>query len=106
MPLLGFTVFKEEIRTGHKRQTIRIHRKRPIKAGDTLYLYWNLMQQNCQLLRTATCTETYSKTWAEIKNDQNIAKKDGFKNAADMQNWFKKNYKNLEEKQLLDIIRW
>ncbi len=106
MPLLGFTVFKEEVKDGRKRQTIRVHRKHPIKAGDLLYLYWHLRRKDCEHLRDALCTETFSRTWAEIKNDEDIAKRDGFKNAADMQRWFNEKHKGIEETKLLDIIRW
>lgn len=106
MPPLGFTVFKEEVKDGRKRQTIRIHRKRPIKTGDALYLYWHLRRRDCELLREAPCTETFSRTWAEIRDNEDIARRDGFKSAAEMRNWVNEKNKDLSENQLLDIIRW
>ena len=83
MPLLGFSVFHDEAKNGIKRQTIRRHRKQPIKVGDTLYLYWHLRQKDCLLLRKAKCTETFTKPWEMLKVSEDIAKRDGFKSAAD-----------------------
>jgi len=58
MPLLGFTVFKDKLLSGEKTQTIRKMRKRPIKVGDNLYLYWHPRQKGCEKLGEALCTET------------------------------------------------
>ena len=67
MALLGFTVFKDKLLDGSKRQTIRKLRKRPIKVGDRLHLYWHLRRKDCEKLeesffalqREITCTETF-----------------------------------------------
>jgi hypothetical protein len=57
MPLLGFTVFKEEVRNGIKRQSIRKLRKYPIKVGDKLWMYWHTRQKDCEFLREDLCTQ-------------------------------------------------
>ena len=49
MPALGFSVFHDKVKNGKKRQTIRRHRKQPIKVGDTLYLYLYLRRKDCHL---------------------------------------------------------
>jgi hypothetical protein len=59
MPLLGFTMFKEEILSGEKRQTIRKLRKIPVRKGDRLHLYWKLRTKQCEKLGEAICTETF-----------------------------------------------
>jgi hypothetical protein len=106
MPSLGFNVFHDEVKNGEKRQTIRHYLKQPIKVGDTLYLYWHLRQKDCHLLRTAKCIETFTKPWGELKVSQDIAKRDGFKSAAEMKEWFKKSQSALSDEALFDVIRW
>ena len=106
MPLIGFTIFKNEIKAGSKRQTIRHERKHPIKVGDLLYLYWHLRQKECRHLRTVTCIETFSLFWQEIQNNEEIAKRDGFQNAAEMRAWFTNKYGPIDPKTPLYIIRW
>lgn len=57
MPILGFKkVMAPKVEDGSKPHTIRAKRKRPIYAGDTLYLYTGLRTKNAQHLRTVTCT--------------------------------------------------
>ena len=74
MPLLGFSVFHDEVKNGKKRQTIRRHRKQPIKVGETLYLYWHLRQKDRHLLRKAKCVETFTQPWVVLKVSEEIAK--------------------------------
>lgn len=49
MPSLNFQKqFVPLIESGEKRQTIRLERKVPIKAGDKLYLFTGLRTKNCK----------------------------------------------------------
>lgn len=105
MPLIG-TVFHDEIKDGVKRQTIRRHRKPPIKIGDTLYLYWHLRQKDCQLLRVVRCVETFTKPWGMLKVSEDVAKRDGFKSATEMGEWFNRTYCIPDDEELFDVIRW
>jgi len=105
VPLIGFTVCKAEILSGEKRQTIRKARKIPIKEGDTLYLYWHLRQRDCELLRVEKCTSMTRISWGLIKDNEAIAKDDGFKDAAEMRVWFQKKHKP-KDSDLFDIIKW
>lgn len=57
MPLLGFSIFREKIQDGTKKQTIRKMRKYPIKKGDKLYLWWNQSNTQREKLGEAICTE-------------------------------------------------
>jgi hypothetical protein len=106
MPPLSFSVFHDEVKDGEKRQTIRKQRKRPIKVGDTLYLYWHLRQKDCHLLRKAKCVETFTKSWRVLKVSEDIAKRDGFKSATEMCEWFSRTQDLPDDKELFDFIRW
>ena len=106
MPLLGFTVFHDEVRDGKKRQTIRRNRKRPVKVGDTLYLYWHLRQKDCHLLRVEKCVETFTNSWGILKVSEDVAKLDGVKSSSEMREWFYKTYLSPDDKELFDVIRW
>jgi len=105
MPLIGFTVLKDKILSGEKRQTIRRARKRAIKVGDTLYLYWKLRTKECQLLTVATCMEALRLKYADFCCDEEIAKRDGFENSEELRKWFTKKH-NPKPDDLFDIIRW
>jgi len=59
MPSLGFSVFKEKVLDGSKRQTIRKLRKHPIKIGDKLFLFWKMRTKQCERLGEGTCAETF-----------------------------------------------
>lgn len=123
MPLIGFTVFKEKILSGEKCQTIRKLRKRPIKVGDALYLYWHLRQKDCEFLGVAKCTKISrilidQHYWlgkqilciiyglinalTEKETDE-LAKKDGFANSDEMLKWFISKYPLPET---FDVIQW
>lgn len=133
MPLIGFSVFKEKIRDGSKRQTIRSLRKHPIKKDDTLYLYWKLRTKECELLRVEKCIEEFTVTmqfyedwlnsgtpvWrVDVKHDEHsglrvlidsevedLARRDGFENAHEMMKWFANKHGNLNGK-VFQVIRW
>jgi hypothetical protein len=106
MPPLGFNVFHDEVKDGKKRQTIRKHRKRPIKVGDTLYLYWHLRQKDCHLLRIAKCVETFTQPWRILKASEEIAKRDGFNSSKEMREWFNDTKYPPCNEDLFDVIRW
>ena len=113
MALIGFTVFREKILSGQKRQTIRRLRKRPVRVGETLHLYWKLRTKKCRKLIDATCTETFyirftrpflnewavqkwlvphgdesneSKDWRWMSDleVEDLARRDGFNNSSQM----------------------
>lgn len=105
MPLIGFTVLKEKVLNGEKRQTIRKARKRPVKVGDTLYLYWHLRRKDCELLKVVKCTETFRKPWAMLAGSLDVAVRDGFKDASEMRKWFVEKH-NPYFTDLFDVIRW
>jgi hypothetical protein len=52
---LSFSVFKNKILNGSKRQTIRGIRKHPIKEGEKLFLWWKQRSPHREKLGEAKC---------------------------------------------------
>jgi len=130
MPSIGFTVFKEKILNGSKRQTIRPLRKNPIKVGDRLYLFWHLRRKDCEKLREATCIEkfyikictfVYERDIEDVRilrwngkgvvyamsreQGEDLGKRDGFENLEEMIDWLSSKYGDLS-KIVFQVIRW
>jgi hypothetical protein len=128
-PLLSFTVFKDKILDGSKTQTIRKLRKRPIKQGDRLYLYWHCRQKDCEKIGEAICTDTFliqlhREYWLgksrllifkfigdkviphwqhpSIQEASEIIMRDGFKDADEMLQFFKR----YPLPDVFQVIRW
>lgn len=129
MPLIGFTVFKDKLLDGTKTQTIRKLRKRPIKEGDKLYLYWHLRQKDCEKLGEVICTKAFiiqlhREYWfgkisllilrfvgdksiprwkpSSIQETAEIITRDGFKDADEMLAFFKR----YPLPDIFQVIRW
>ncbi len=52
---ISFSVFKDKILSGAKRQTIRAIRKNPIKEGEKLYMWWKQRSSEREKLGETTC---------------------------------------------------
>ena len=111
MPSLSFSVFRDKIERGEKRQTIRRARKRPIKVGDKLYLYWHQRQKDCRPIlvngeSVVICIDSYSLTWAELSAlARYMAKLDGFDSPKAFREFFESHYHPKPE-TLFDVILW
>lgn len=95
---------KEKILNGEKTQTIRALKRffeRP-KKGDVLILIW----KNKEKLKEVECSDVKIKYWRDIKNDENLAKKDGFNSLEEFNRTFKDMYPSLNDKKLFMIIEW
>lgn len=97
-------VFAPFICSGRKTQTIR--KTARCKTGDTLQLYTGQRTKNCELIGTATCAIVEPVTiaddyissggWRLPSGDaDHIAQIDGFKDCADMRDWFRERYGSL-----------
>lgn len=101
---ISFSVFKDKILDGSKRQTIRGIRKHPIKEGETLYLWWKQQSAaQCEKLGEAKCIKI-----APIKLTKDgvfspdisiryyhidlFAQDDGFNDYVEMAEYFDKHY--------------
>jgi len=105
MPALSFSVFKDKIISGAKRQTIRSVRKRAIATGDKLYLFWKQQSpKDCEKLGEATCTSVkhiqimrngyvmpYESQMVKVHLDT-FAIADGFDNWDDLIQYIEKSY--------------
>ncbi len=100
MPSLNFkSRFVDAIEQGRKRQTIRKLRKRPFKAGDTLYLFTLMRTARCRRIGQAICSGVNDIRIEpgqilvdnERLNDQQLyelALADGFADIAEMMSFF------------------
>jgi hypothetical protein len=104
MALLSFSVFKEKILSGAKRQTIRAVRKNPIKVGDKLYMWWKSRSPEREKLGESTCKSikdvSINVHWISvngevISNSQELDKfaiADGFENFGYMIDFFSQTH--------------
>ncbi len=105
MPALNFQErFADPVETNAKRQTIRRVWKRPIKPGDTLYLYRGMRTKRCRRLRVETCLDVQpimlhvghhvlmTGEYGGVDTLDRFARKDGFDSWPEMRDWFKKKY--------------
>ena len=110
MPAINFQErFADMVESGEKRQTIRRVWKRPIKAGDALYLYTGMRTKRCRLLKEVSCKHIqFIKLHVGCLSLQfpygavreygasgclnQFAEKDGFKDWPEMRDWFKERY--------------
>jgi len=123
MVAISFSVFKDKILDGTKRQTIRPLRKRSFNVGDNLQLYWHMRQKDCEKLQDETCVEVFSihlvhrvvirirefEPLNQILNyaeTTDLARRDGFSSVAEMFDWFEKQYGQRLKSLTFQIIRW
>ncbi len=104
MPALNFSAqFADAVASGEKTQTIRKHRKVPIKAGDTLYLFTGQRTKRIQRLGTVVCrsvrniaiTETaiwVNGEYCSYEERHRFANLDGFTDEDDFRAWFRDHY--------------
>jgi hypothetical protein len=108
MPLIHFQErFADDVKSGKKRQTIRIERKRPIKPGDKLILgTWEGKPYRSKVRRLGevVCKEVRDivifsngeiriNGWplSDLQRSM-LAVDDGFSSAVEMVDWFEENH--------------
>ena len=92
MPILSFSSNDIDVITGKKTRTIRKAWKTPLKVGDRLYCYWNLVSKEKMKIFEAFVTGIETVSFAEIKDNEELAKQEGFEDTKDMIREFKKMY--------------
>lgn len=106
MPLIGFKKrFAPLVESGKKRQTIRAKRRdgRNPHPGETLYLYTGLRTKGCRKIGEVTCLGVQeitidptdinlSGTWLNIAGREAMARADGFKDFAEMRDFFDREH--------------
>ncbi|MCF0226311.1 MAG: tetratricopeptide repeat protein [Methanobrevibacter sp.] len=92
MPILSFSSQDIDIITGKKTITIRKLWKTPLKRGDRLYCYWNLVSKEKKKIFEAIVEDVDQIKYKDLKNNDELAKKEGYENANEMVKDFKKKY--------------
>ena len=109
MPALNFQEkFAAAVSSGRKTQTIRALRKRPIRVGDTVYLYTGQRTKAAQRLGTGTVIEVHDIMFCDRRppaividgkrvayaglESEEIAVRDGFVNIRALLHWFRKTH--------------
>jgi hypothetical protein len=76
MPLLSFSVLKEKLLDGSKTQTIRVPRKKPLRVGDKLYIWWKSRTKQKEKLGEGVIVAIYHKCIADMTESDAVH--DGF----------------------------
>ena len=92
MPIISFSSNDIDVITGKKRRTIRKLWKNPLKKGDRLYCYWNLISKEKMKIFEAVVTDVEDIAFEDIINNDDVAREEGFKDSGEMLKEFKKMY--------------
>lgn len=80
------------IKHGKKTQTVRKPRKRPIKKGYMIKLYWKQrtprIKKLVHLIADAEVVKVQRMKYRDFAHDDKFARKDGFVNSAELRSWF------------------
>ena len=105
MPILSFSSQDIDIITGKKTMTIRKLWKTPLKKGDRLYCYWNLVSKEKKKIFEAKVVDVETISYKNLKNNDKLAKKEGFDSAEEMVKDFKKMYVGkIDDSEIFQII--
>lgn len=105
MPILSFSSQDIDIITGKKTMTIRKLWKTPLKKGDRLYCYWNLVSKEKKKIFEAKVLDVQTIPFSDLKDNDELARKEGFESAVEMVKDFKKMYAGkIEDSELFQII--
>lgn len=114
MPLISFSgetsqgPFYKQILERKKTQTCRKPRKRPIKQGDILYLYWKVRvakeKKPIHFIGKAKCIKVERMKYIEFWNDRDFVLRDGFGDWFELEEWFGDPLENSEEEY--DVIHF
>ena len=105
MPIMSFGSQNINIITNKKAMTIRKLWKTPLKVGDRLHCYWNLASKEKKKIFEAQVTDVKTITFKELKNNDKLAKEEGYEDSKEMVREFKKMYPNgISDDDLFQVI--
>ncbi len=105
MPIMSFGSQNIKIITNKEAMTIRKLWKNPLKKGDRLHCYWNLVSKEKKKIFEAKVTDVKTIKFKDLKNNDALAKEEGYNDAKEMVKEFKKMYLNkISEEDLFQII--
>jgi hypothetical protein len=109
MVTVRFNKFVDRVCDETKKQTIRNRNSYPnLKVGSKIHCYSTKKVPEFnrpvldRLLYVGRVIEIICVNWGSIKNSEDIAKKDGFRDSGEMREYFR----NLSDFAELKIIRW
>ena len=79
MPILSFSSQDIDIITGKKTMTIRKLWKTPLKKGDRLYCYWNLVSKEKKKIFEAKVLDVQTIPFSDLKDNDELARKEDLK---------------------------
>ena len=79
IPILSFSSNDIDVITGKKTRTIRKAWKTPLKVGDRLYCYWNLVSKEKMKIFEAFVTGIENIPFSEIKDNDELAARKALK---------------------------
>ncbi len=114
MPLLSFSgttkvgTFYQLILNRTKTQTCRLPRKRPIKKGDRLFMYWKVRvpkhKKPIHFICEKKCSTITTLRYKDFAFNNVFARRDGFVDCNELQEWFGEPYTYGEE--IYDVIEF
>lgn len=105
MPIMSFGSQNIKIITNKEAMTIRKLWKNPLKKGDRLHCYWNLVSKEKKKIFEAEVTDVKTIKYEELKNNDKLAQEEGYEDSKEMVKEFKKMYLNkLSDDDLFQII--
>jgi len=105
MPIMSFGSQNINIITHKEAMTIRKLWKNPLKKGDRLHCYWNLVSKEKKKIFEAEVTDVKTIPFKELKNNDKLAQEEGYENSKEMVKEFKKMYlNNISDEDLFQII--
>ena len=105
MPIISFGSQNINIITGKKNMTIRRLWKKPLKVGDRLHCYWNVVSKEKKKIFEAEITDLYLIPFKDLKNNNDLAKEEGYEDAESMVKEFKKMYVDgLKDDDIFQVI--
>ena len=105
MPILSFGSQNINIITHKNNITIRKLWKTPLKKGDRLYCYWNLVSKEKKKIFEAIVTDVELIEFKYLRDNDSLAKKEGYENAIEMVKELKKTYAgDISDNDIFQII--
>ena len=105
MPILSFGSQNIDIITGKRTTTIRKLWKNPLKEGDRLYCYWNLVSKEKKKIFEAIVKDVKLIPFKELKDNDDLARQEGFDDCKTMIKEFKKMYVGIpDDEEMFQII--
>jgi len=107
IPILSFGSRNIELITGQKKSTIRKLWKKPLKLGDRLHCYWNLVSKEREKLFEAEVTDVEVIKFKDLIKNNQLAREEGFKDAAELEEYFRRTYPDdTDDESLFQVIRF